>query len=84
MAKDGSWFSPEHTLHDGRFHVTCAKYKQEESFDDYWAALDFLSRAASPRWRCPDEAGRWCLKPANSWDRKTRQEIETLIKQTDE
>lgn len=82
VTKEGDWFSPEHIRPDGYFHVTCAKYKEEETYDDYWDALEFLSRAASPRWRCPDEAGRWYLKPASRWDRKIRQEIEDLIEQT--
>lgn len=84
VTKDGTWFSPEHAMPDGCFYVSCAKYKGEETIDDYWQALAFLSRAASPRWRCPDEVGRWYLKPAAHWDRKTRQEIESLIEQTPE
>ncbi len=84
VTKDGTWFSPEHAMPDGCFHVTCAKYKEERTFDDYWEALKFLSRAASPLWRCPDEAGRWYLKSTSRWDRKTRQEIETLVRQTHE
>ncbi|MBP1885720.1 hypothetical protein [Sinorhizobium mexicanum] len=84
VTKEGDWFSPEHMLPDGYFHVACTKYKQEKMIDDYWDALKFLSRAASPRWRCPDEAGRWYPRPASGWDRKTRQEIESLLEQTDE
>lgn len=84
VAKDGTWFSPEHAMPDGFFYVTCAKHKGEVSFEDYWEALDFLSRAASPRWRVRTEAPRWYLKPVSHWDRKTRQEIEDLIEKTEE
>ncbi|AJC79805.1 hypothetical protein IE4803_CH02616 [Rhizobium etli bv. phaseoli str. IE4803] len=84
VAKDGTWFSPEHALPDGCFHVVCDNYREEQTFDDYWEALDFLSRATSPLWRCPDEAGRWHLKSTSRWDRKTRQEIQSKIGQTRE
>lgn len=74
---DGPWFSPEHAL-DGRFHV--ANGKQRKIFDDYWSALDFLSHARVPSWHYRDETGQLRQKVAHRWERKTRQEVERLIK----
>ena len=37
---------------------------QEQRFESYSAALDFLSRATSPRWRYLD-AGQWRVKNAS-------------------
>jgi hypothetical protein len=76
VTSDGSWFSPEHQRHGG-FHVASAE--QEETFEDYWDALEFLSCAASPRWRYPDKLGRWYMKAASGWDRKARKDIDTLL-----
>jgi hypothetical protein len=48
VAGDGSWFSPaERHQRDGHYHVGNGDDKKQ--FDDYWTALDFLARAASPR-----------------------------------
>src|SRR5262249_44785054 len=50
VAGDGSWFSPAERRHpDGHYQV--GNGDDEKLFDDYWTALDFLARAASPRWR---------------------------------
>jgi hypothetical protein len=51
----------------------------EQKFDDYWNALDFLTRAASPRWRYADTTGRWRIKTAIGWERKSRKELEDLL-----
>jgi hypothetical protein len=80
VASDGTWFSPNdrHTR-DGCFYV--ASGDNEEKFEDYWAALDFLGRSRFPRWRYCDAAGRWRVKAGrgDEWLRKSRAEIRTLL-----
>jgi hypothetical protein len=76
VAGDGSWFSPAHQR-DGHYHV--GNGDDEKQFDDYWTALDFLTRAASPRWRYADTTGRWRIKRATGWERKAREEAEALL-----
>src|SRR5262249_48302683 len=78
VARDGSWFSPaERQQPDGHYWV--GNGDDEKPFDDYWDALDFLRRAASPRWRYPDTTGRWRIKMATGWERKAREEVEKLL-----
>jgi len=78
VSSDRSWFSPEHrNERDGHYYV--ASGDCEEKYKDYWSALEFLSRAASPRWRYRDSIGRWRMKNGTDWLRKTRQEIEALL-----
>ena len=83
VASDGAWFSPNdrHTR-DGCFYV--ASGDNEEKFEDYWAALDFLGRSRFPRWRYCDAAGRWRVKAGrgDEWLRKSRAEIQTLLEAT--
>jgi hypothetical protein len=76
VAADGSWFSPAERR-DGHYQV--GNGDDEKQFDDYWAALDFLVRAASPRWRYADTTDRWRMKMATGWERKAREEIEELL-----
>jgi hypothetical protein len=83
VAGDGSWFSPaERHQRDGHYHV--GNGDDEKRFDDYWTALDFLARAASPRWRYADTTGRWRIKMATGWERKAREEVEELLSRTAE
>src|ERR1700730_363933 len=78
VAGDGSWFSPaERHQRDGHYHV--GNGDDEKQYDDYWTALDFLARAASPRWRYADTTGRWRMKMATGWERKPREEVEELL-----
>lgn len=82
VASDGSWFSPSDYAvsqepDQRQYHV--ADGKHEERFEDYWAALDFLTRAASQRWRWRDAMGRWRMKTGTGWIRKARQEVEALL-----
>jgi hypothetical protein len=78
VAGDGSWFSPaERHQPDGHYQV--GNGDDEKQFDDYWTALDFLARAASPRWRYADTTGRWRIKMATGWERKAREEVEELL-----
>jgi hypothetical protein len=78
VARDGSWFSPEERQQpDGHYQV--GNGDDEKQFDDYWIALDFLLRAASPRWRYADTTGRWRIKMATAWERKAREEVEKLL-----
>jgi hypothetical protein len=78
VAADGSWFSPaERRQPDGHYQV--GNGDDEKQFDDYWTALDFLARAASPRWRYADTTGRWRIKMATGWERKAREEVEALL-----
>lgn len=78
VAGDGSWFSPaERRQPDGHYQV--GNGDDEKEFDDYWTALDFLARAASPRWRYADTTGRWRIKMATGWERKAREEVEALL-----
>lgn len=80
VANDRSWFSPDQRSEkDGRYYYLVASGDREERHDDYWTALDFLSRAASPRWRYRDSIGRWRMKNGTDWVRKTRQEIGALL-----
>jgi hypothetical protein len=81
VASDGTWFSPNNrNERDGRYYVASGDH--EEKYEDYWAALDFLEHARSPRWRYRDAAGRWRAKTGrgDDWLRKTRAEIETLLR----
>jgi hypothetical protein len=74
VARDGSWFSPTDCHQaDGQYHV--GNGADEMTFKDYGLALDFLTRAASPRWRYTDTIGRWRTKTATSWERKARHEV---------
>jgi hypothetical protein len=78
VTRDGGWFSPSDRHHrDGLYYV--GNGDDEKKFDDYWGALDFLARAASPRWRYADTTGRWRIETAVGWERKTRQEVETQL-----
>jgi len=78
VAGDGSWFSPaERQQPDGHYQV--GNGDDEKQFDDYWTALDFLARAASPRWRYADTTGRWRIKMATGWERKAREVVEALL-----
>lgn len=78
VAGDGSWFSPaERRQPDGHYQV--GNGDDEKQFDDYWTALDFLARAASPRWRYADTTGRWRIKMATGWERKAREKVEKLL-----
>ena len=78
VAGDGSWFSPSER-HQADGHYQVGNGDDEKQFDDYWTALDFLARAASPRWRYADTTGRWRIKMATSWERKAREEVEALL-----
>jgi hypothetical protein len=78
VAADGTWFSPG-VRHPSDNSYCVADGNDERKFDEYWIALDFLARAASPRWRYADTAGRWRVKTAIAWERKARQEAEALL-----
>jgi hypothetical protein len=78
VARDGSWFSPaDRHQRDNFFYV--GNGDDEQKFDNYWAALDFLARAGSPRWRYADTTGRWRIKTAIAWERKSRKELADLL-----
>ena len=78
VASDGSRFLPTDRHHkDGKYYV--GNGVLEEKYEDYWAALEFLTRATSPRWRWSDAMGRWRTKSATDWRRTTRQDIEALL-----
>jgi hypothetical protein len=78
VAGDGSWFSPgDRHQRDQNYYV--GNGNDERKFDDYWTALDFLARAASPRWRYADTTGRWRIKTATGWERKARQDVQELL-----
>jgi hypothetical protein len=80
VASDGTWFSPnDRNEKDGCYCV--ASGDQEEKYEDYWTALDFLGRAKFPRWRYRDAAGRWRVRSGtgDDWLRKSRGEIEGII-----
>ena len=78
VAGDGSWFSPaDRHQQDQNYYV--GNGDDERKFDDYWAALDFLARAASPRWRYADTTGRWRIKTATGWERKVHQDVQDLL-----
>ena len=78
VARDGSWFSPsDRRKRDSLYYVSNGD--DEQGFDDYWSAIDFLTRAGSPQWRYTDTAGRWRIKKGTAWERKSRQEVEKLL-----
>jgi hypothetical protein len=90
VASDSMWFSPEHhaqrkdrpgqrgkTRTDRSLYYV-ANGDHEESYENYWEALDFLNRAELPRWRYAD-GGQWRTKNVNGWTRKSRHEIEALL-----
>ena len=83
VASDKSWFSPtDRNERDGHYYV--ASGDQEERYEDYWAALDFLSHATLPRWRYRDAGGRWRAKigRGDDWLRNSRSEIEAVLNAT--
>jgi hypothetical protein len=83
VASDGTWFSPNDCNEkDKRYQV--ANGDREENYVDYWEALEFLSRSRFPRWRYHDAAGRWRTKlgTGDDWLRKSRAEIESLLRAT--
>jgi len=83
VASDGSWFSPVDRSHrDGKYYI--ANGEAEQKFENYWDALELITRAASPRWRYTDAAGRWRIKAMTRWERKARQEVEALLLPTAE
>jgi hypothetical protein len=78
VARDGSWFSPaDRHQRDNSYYV--GNGGDEQKFDNYWAALDFLARAGSPRWRYADTTGRWRVKVSIGWERKSREEVADLL-----
>jgi hypothetical protein len=78
VTRDGSWFSPtDRHQRDNYYYV--GNSDDEQKFDNYWAALDYLARAGSPRWRYADTAGRWRVKTAIGWERKSRQDVQDLL-----
>ena len=87
VGSDEVWFSPVHRAplkgnpkrdEEARSFYYVANGDQEERHEDYWAALDFLNSAKSPRWRYLD-TGQWYVNNASGWIRKSRQEIENLL-----
>ena len=79
VASDGSWFSPA-DQRDGQYYVSNGV--DEQRFPDYEDALDFLTRASSPRWRYSDAIGRWRTRAATGWERKARHEVIKATKKT--
>jgi hypothetical protein len=80
IASDGTWFSPKDlNSRDNSYHV--ANGDREEKYQDYWAALEFLSHSKFPRWRYYDATDRWRMKTGtgDDWLRKSRAEIELLL-----
>jgi hypothetical protein len=80
VASDATWFSPnDRNEKDGCYYV--ATGDQEEKYEDYWTALDFLKRARFPRWRYRDAAGRWRVRSGtgDDWLRKSWAEVEASI-----
>jgi hypothetical protein len=78
VANDGSWFSPaDRHEEDSSYYVDNGGI--EKQFKDYWQALEFVTRASSPRWRYTDSAGRSRIKAASSWERKGRKEVDSLF-----
>jgi hypothetical protein len=74
VARDGSWFSPtDQHKRDGQYYVSNGS--DEEKFNDYGPALEFLTRATLPRWRYTDTLGRWRSRTAVGWERKRREEV---------
>ena len=78
VASDGSWFSPA-DRHQRDDHYYVGNSDDERKFDDYWTALEFLIRAASPRWRYADATGRSRIKVAIGWQRRSRKDVEQLL-----
>jgi hypothetical protein len=90
VASDSVWFSPEHRTQrkdrlrqrgkprSERSLYFVANGDHEEKHDNYWEALDFLTRAELPRWRYSD-GGQWHTKNVKGWLRKPRREVEALL-----
>ena len=79
VASDGSWFSPA-DQREAQYYV--ANGVDEQRFPDYATALDFLTRASSPRWRYSDAIGRWRTRAATGWERKARHDVIKTTKKT--
>jgi hypothetical protein len=85
IGTDEEWFSPSHRQFNKRdecyYYYVASGEHEEPPQKDYWVALDFLTRAPSPRWRYSDGVGRWRMKNTTGWIRKSRREIESQLQE---
>jgi len=72
MAKDGSWFSPEHNR-SGKYRV--GPKENEQALEDYMEALNVLNCMDPPMWRRPSAKGQWGIVAGVAWTRKTTAEL---------
>ncbi len=77
-ARDGTVFSPiacKRGGATGKPHYTVGVKDAEVNYEDFEAALDALSQMAIPRWRRPNENGKFGIVSAERWRRLTREEL---------
>lgn len=85
-AKDGTVFSPTFCLRKGISngpsaappYYTIGPKGAETNFTSYDEALEALSIQQVPRWRRPNENGKFGIVSAERWRRLTRAEIQSL------
>ena len=75
IAKDKSVFHPR-LLKDGEYIV--GEVGQEQSYQDYDAALEALQEMLVPTWRRPSDTGRWMQVKGVSWRRMDRSTLNEL------
>lgn len=78
MAKDGTYFSPEHKYEHKYKHSGCYRIgpkENEQTFENYLEALEVLNSMETPMWRRPGARGRWGIVTGVTWTRKTLPEL---------
>lgn len=78
VAADGSWFMPD--SRNGRGYTIGPK-GIEEKHDNYFAALEHLSKMKVPSWRRRNAAGNYGIVRATRWERLPRSRIEQEARQ---
>ncbi len=78
MAKDGTYFSPEHKYEHKYKHSGCYRIgpkENEQTVENYLEALEVLNSMETPMWRRPGARGRWGIVTGVTWTRKTLAEL---------
>mgnify|MGYP006092740287 CR=1 FL=1 len=65
VARDGSYFSPEVCRNRGAY--TVGNKGDEKKFNNYTAALSYLSSMDTARWRRRNSNGNWGIVSAIDW-----------------
>lgn len=68
IAADGTAFVPEY--HRGGGYTVGLK-GEEQRFDNYREALDYVASMTRPAWRRPNDKGNWGIVRADRWERRS-------------